>query len=237
MTSEELSQLMSLAKKVEARSTRTGRGVLTQIALIIPSSEAQECLKIVDLLPIKDKPFVIYRTEKIPLQFATKAPVTNVKVVETRVYETRLVSMTEPDPRRVSIAKKRVIDSREGRLPGVPTVLVEEKLKEILQTPIRKLIDKKIHENLSSSEKELALAALSKAEHVLISNFESAPVRLRMTWKDEYKVPKSKTLSAGVTIIFEKDAPPSHVGWVKKMIDEAKRQGAWVDGYYFPKMP
>ena len=99
MTSEELSQLMSLAKKVEARSTRTGRGVLTQIAIIIPSSEAQECLKIVDLLPIKDKPFVIYRTEKIPLQFATKAPVTNVKVVETRVYETRLVSMTEPDPR------------------------------------------------------------------------------------------------------------------------------------------
>ena len=62
-------------------------------------------------------------------------------------------------------------------------------------------------------------------------------MRLRMTWKDENEVPKSKTLSAGVTIIFEKDAPPSSSGWVKKMIDEAKKQGAWVDGYYFPKMP
>ena len=237
MTSEELLQLMTLAKKVETRRTKTGRGFLTQIALIIPSSEEQKCLKIVDLLPQKEKHIVTYRTENLLLQFATKAPVTNVKIVETRVYETRLVSMMEPDPRRVSIAKKRLDDSREGRLPGVPTVLLEEKLKEILQTPIRKLIDKNIHENLSASEKALALAALSKAQQVLISNFESAPVRLRMTWKDENEVPKSKTLSAGVTIIFEKDAPPSNLGWVKKMIDEAKKQGAWVDGYYFPKMP
>ena len=236
MTTEELLQLMTLAKKVETRRTKTGRGVLTQIALIIPSSEEQECLKIVGLLPKKEKHIVTYRTEKLHLQFATKAPVTNVKIVETRVYETRLVSVTEPDPRRVSIAKKRLIDSREGRLPGVPTALLEEKLKEILQTPIRKLIDKNIHENLSASEKALTLAALSKAQQVLISNFESAPVRLRMTWKDENEVPKSKTLSAGVTIIFEKDAPPSNSGWVKKMIDEAKKQGAWVDGYYFPKM-
>jgi hypothetical protein len=237
MTSEELSQLMTLAKKVETRSTKTGRGVLTQIILIIPSSEEQECLKIVDLLPKKEKPIVTYRTEKLPLQFATKAPVTNVKVVETRVYETRLVSIAGPDPRRVSIAKKRLEDSRKGRLPGVPTVLLEEKLKEILQTPMRRLIDKNIRENLNSSEKAEALSALSKAEKVLISNFESAPVRFRVTWKDENEIAKSKTLSAGVTIIFEKDAPPSNLGWVKKMIDEAKKQGAWVDGYYFPKMP
>jgi hypothetical protein len=237
MTSEELLQLMTLAKKVETRSTKTGRGVLTQIALIIPSSQEQECLKIVDFLPKKEKYIVTYKNETIPLQFATKSKVTNIKIVETRVYETRLVSLDEPDPRRVSIAKKRLNDSRDGKLPGVPTILMEEKLKDILQTPLRKFISKSIHESLISSEKALALAALSKAQQVLISNFESAPLRLRMTWKDENEVPKSKTLSAGVTIIFEDDAPPSNSGWVKKMIDEAKKQGAWVDGYYFPRMP
>ena len=212
--------------------------MLTQIALVLPEKEQEECLKIVSSLPIfKEKISVKYKTETLCLQFATNTAVTNVRIVETRVYDTRLISLSDPDPRRISIAKKRLQESRDGKLPGVPTILLEEKLKEIIQTPIQKLIEKNIHTKLTSTEKNQALAALSKAKQVLISNFESAPVRLRMTWKDENEIPRSKTLSAGVTLIFEKDAPPSKAGWVKKMIDEAKTQGAWLDGYYFPKMP
>ena len=130
----------------------------------------------------------------------------------------------------------QIVLQEEIRTKLTRPLSLEEKLKEVLQTPLRVTVEKIIRKQLNGAEQRSALAVLAGVEQVVISNVETAPTRLRMSWKDASGKNQSKALSSGVTIIFETPLN-SREGWLKDLVKLAKEQGAWVDGIFFPKTP
>lgn len=231
-----LDDLVGISTSNQFNIVKTGRGVLRQVALVIPVDEREMCFNFLGKLETAGSKWQIpYSDGVLPIQIGTEDIVTNARITNTRVYETRIVKLDEPDPRKIAMAKKRLRDCQEGKLTGTPTVLLEKKLKEVISTPLRAGVEKIIRKQLRGHDQKKALATLTEVNLAVISNVESAPNRLRMTWKDSSGKHQSKTLSSGVSIFFEAPPPLSHEGWLKNFVKAAKDQGAWVDGIFFPK--
>ena len=232
----QIEDFIKLATQTRRLSTLTGRGKLEQVAIVISNSQRDKCFALLSDLPKKQDKWLLLEAKKpVQIQLLSDEPVTGVHIVETKIFESRLASLEEADPRRVAMAKKRIRDAQAGKLAGTSLALLEESLMEILRTPLRKGIEKKLSKELSGRAAQKALQSLAEVSQVLITNYETAPNRLRFTWKGQDGLHHSQALSAGVSILFECPMVPSSMGWVGDVITSAREQGACVNGIYFPK--
>ena len=161
-------------------------------------------------------------------------PVQNVKIVQARTFESRLLSLDQPDPRRILLAKKRLKQAETGELRGRPLLLLQENVQEALQITLRQRLQASMKRRLCEPHLSMALERLALSEKVLLTDFETAPIRLRVNWKESDGGYKAKMLSNGISIIFEEKMVGAK-GWVPEVIRQAHAEMAFMNGVYFPK--
>ncbi len=231
-----IEDFIQIATQAKRKSTKTLRGKLEQFALVIPNSLREECFDLLSNLPQKqNKWFITRENQPISIQIVSQEAVTAVQITETRVYESRIAALDEPDPRRIAMIKKKITDARGGKMPGTSISLLKDLLEESKQIPLRTAIEKKISKELPEDKAKAAFKNLEKVSHVLITNYETAPTRLRFTWKGPDGQYHSLALSSGISIVFESPMLPSSKGWISDTIALAREQDAWVKGVYFPR--
>ncbi len=232
----QIEDFIRIATQTKKKSTKTQRGKLQQFALVIPVSLREECFDLLSNLPQKQNKWIItWKNQPMTIQIVSKEAVTAVQITETRVYETRFAPLDEPDPRRLAMIKKKITDARAGKIPGTSISLLKELLVESQKIPLRAAIERKIAKELAEDKAKTALKILEKVSHVLITNYETAPTRLRFTWKGSDGQYHALALSSGISIVFEAPMLPSSKGWISDTIKLAREQGAWVKGTYFPR--
>lgn len=231
-----IEDFIQIATQTKRKSTKTLRGKLEQFALVIPNSLREECFDLLSNLPQKQNKWIIAGENRpMSIQIVSQEAVTAVQITETRVYESRLAALDEPDPRRVAMIKKKITDARAGKMPGTSISLLKELLAESQKIPLRTAIERKIAKELAEDKAKAAFKNLEKVSHVLITNYETAPTRLRFTWKGSDGQYHSLALSSGISIVFEAPMLPSSKGWISDTIELAREQDAWVKGVYFPR--
>lgn len=232
-----IEDFIKIATKVTKHEVQTLRGKLEQFSLIIPETLKQECLKLLSELPAINNKWAITNEDKVILvQFVTDEVATSINVTKTKVYESRLIELEDPDPRRIAMLQKKIVDAENGRLPGTSVAVLKQSLKSASESTLRMAIEKKIRKDLPEEKAAEVLNKLRKVSKVLMTNFETAPQRLRMTWKSLDGKHCSKALSSGVSIIFESTKQiSSSQGWIGEVVNLAKEQEACVSGFYFPE--
>jgi hypothetical protein len=246
MSNSVYSTLLNCANKTEKLSYANERGLMWQQVLIVSPSDSNTLIKLLEkhsvskkrltkLLVSSDSEYWISHEtyDWIPVWICPDQNLKKVTVSKSHSYFTKTLNIDEPDSRIVKKYERLLMLSSSGAATGFPTLKLKQKLAEVQNTPLRKVIEKKIIQNFKGTEKEARLTNLSQSRCVLMTDFLSDRKRLRASWKGD-KFSKSRILPSGLSIFFSSEDSVRSDSKIPDLLAQAQREQAHVGEYFFP---
>ena len=246
MSNSAYSMLLNRANKTEKLTYTNERGWMWQQVLILSPSESNAVIELIKkyseskklltkLLVSSDSEFWISHEtyDWIPVWICPDQNLKKVTISKSHSYFTKSLNIDEPDSRIVKKYERLMALAASGAATGFPTLKLKQKLEEVQNTPLRKVIEKKIAQNFKGAEKEARLASLSKSKIVLMTDFLSERKRLRASWKGD-KFSKSRILPSGLSIFFSSEDSVRSDSKIPDLLAQAENEQAHVGEYFFP---
>lgn len=238
--------LLNCANKTEKLSYANERGLMWQQVLIISPSDSNTLIKLIEKHSVSKKSLTkllvssdsklwisheIY--DWIPVWICPDQNLKKVTISKSHSYFTKTLNIDEPDSRIVKKYERLMTLAGSGAATGFPMLKLKQKLEEVQNTPLRKVIEKKIVQNFKGAEQNARLANLSKSRIVLMTDFLSDRKRLRASWKGE-QFSKSRILPNGLSVFFSSEDSVRSDSKIPDLLAQAQREQANVGEYFFP---
>jgi len=246
MNNSVYSILLNCANKTEKLSYANERGLMWQKVLIISPSDSNTLIKLIEqhsvskksltklLVSSDSKIWISHETyDWIPVWICPDQNLKKVTISKSHSYFTKTLNIDEPDSRIVMKYERLMTLATSGTATGFSTLKLKQKLEEVQNTPLRKVIERKIVQNFKGAEQNARLASLSKSRIVLMTDFQSDRKRLRASWKGD-KFSKSRILPSGLSVFFSSEDAVRSDSKIPDLLVQAQREQAHVGEYFFP---